>query len=79
MQGSILDDSTELIERVKAFTKKNGRVVYPDPIWGIWRVTHELADEMEQMGVAKKINRPGKCIHSERHRRRMEMRKKVIE
>lgn len=75
MEGKIVDDSTVLVEITKAFTKKNGRVVQPDPIWGIWRVTHEQADLLEGMGVAVKLNRPGKCVHAERHRRRMEMRK----
>lgn len=73
----MVDDSTVLIEITRAFTKKSGRVIQPDPIWGVWRVTHELADEMVAMGVAVKLNRPGKCVHAERHKRRMAMRKEA--
>lgn len=78
MQGRIVDDSTVLIEIIVAFTKKSGRVILPDPIWGVWRVTNDLADQMVSMGVAKKLNLPGKCVHAERHRRRMQMRKEGI-
>lgn len=77
MEGRIVDDSTVLIEIIRAFTKKSGRVVEPDPIWGIWRVTLDMANEMEKMGVAKKLDLPGKCVHAERHRRRMQMRKEA--
>lgn len=77
MEGRIVDDSTVLVEIIRAFTKKSGRRIEPDPIWGIWRVTLDMANEMEKMGVAKKLDLPGKCVHAERYRRRMQMRKEA--